>query len=52
MQNMMITVLAGIILAAAIRLHKENKRLGRLKEQIHQVKEKRRRCGFRYRPSG
>ena len=39
MQNMMITVLAGIILAAAIRLRKKNRELGRLKEQIHQVKE-------------
>ena len=35
----MITVLAGIILAAAIRLRKKNRELGRLKEQIHQVKE-------------
>lgn len=39
MQNMIITVLAGIILAAAIRLRKKNRELGRLKEQIHQVKE-------------
>jgi len=37
MQNMIITVLAGIILAAAIRLRKKNRELGRLKEQIHQV---------------
>lgn len=34
-----VILLAGIILAAAIRLRKKNRELGRLKEQIHQVKE-------------
>lgn len=39
MQNIIIAVLAGMILAAAIRLREKNRELGRLKEQIHQVKE-------------
>lgn len=49
MQNILIALLAGIILAALIRLNEKNRQLGQLKEQARREKEETETLGHKVR---